>query len=194
MHPLFYNANEPFAMLYGSEAAYSAGRRSRRVWPDDDRDSREQLHEEIEVPSWDDEAFSRRSRARPVDPVWGTSLSSETAQSEYQKDEKTTSSASSASACHHCTKHSGVTAFTPPSFKRLFSAGGRHGNPPDGPSNIRLLGLTALAALLVVVVVATNAKTNRIILGLLGSEPPDATRQAFSATIAVICNTAGTGR
>ncbi|KAL3224699.1 hypothetical protein MRX96_049444 [Rhipicephalus microplus] len=88
MHPLFYNANEPFAMLYGSEAAYSAGRRSRRVWPDDDRDSREQLHEEIEVPSWDDEAFSRRSRARPVDPVWGTSLSSETAQSEYPAERR----------------------------------------------------------------------------------------------------------
>ncbi|KAL3224706.1 hypothetical protein MRX96_049451 [Rhipicephalus microplus] len=146
MRPLFYNANKPFAMLYGSEAAYRAGRRSRRDWPDDDRESRERLHEEMEAPSWDDEAFSRRSR----EPGQSTPCGE-----------------------HHCrTKQP----------RRLFSAGGRHGNVPDGPSNIRLLGLTALAALLVVEVVATNAKTNHIILGSLDSEPPDATRQVSHGT------------
>ncbi|KAL1478503.1 hypothetical protein MTO96_016194 [Rhipicephalus appendiculatus] len=167
-------------MMSGTEAAYRAG-----DWPDDDRESPVPFNEEIEVPSWDPEAFSGHSRTQPVTTVWTTLRSSET-QTEDQEDEKSTSSASLASACHRCTKHSGDSDSTPPSGNRPSSVGDRHGNPAVAPSNLRLLGLTALAVVLVVAVVATNAKINRIVLGSLDTEPPDATRQVCSAAIVAI--------
>ncbi|XP_037528002.2 uncharacterized protein LOC119405260 [Rhipicephalus sanguineus] len=168
-------------MMSGTEASRRTGRRSHRDWSHDERESPVPFNEDIQVPSWDNEVFSGRGRAEPVDPVWETWMSSET-QTEDQEGEKTASSASSVSTCRHCTKHSGDSGSTPPSGYRPFSAGGRHKNPAVGPSYLRLLGLTALAVLLVVAVVATNAKINRIVLGSLDTESPDATRQAKLAS------------
>ncbi|KAH7970219.1 hypothetical protein HPB49_001189 [Dermacentor silvarum] len=149
--------------------------RSQHRWSDAAaaREGAAPFHEQVQVPSWDSEVFSGRGRAPHVAPVWETWLSSDGPTAE----EDTASSGSSASACRHYSRHDADSDSTPSFDTHTFSAEGRAPSPAGAPSNLRLVALTALAALLVCAVVATNAKVNRIVLASLDTESPDETRQ-----------------
>ncbi|XP_075527266.1 uncharacterized protein LOC142559570 [Dermacentor variabilis] len=177
MDPRFYRETEPFVATSASEDARARWRSEHR-WPDAAA-AREVVaapfHEQIEVPSWDSEVFAGHGRAPHVAPVWETWLSSDGA---AEEEDGTASSGSSASPCRHYSKRDGDSDSTPSSDTQTFSAEGRTQSWAAAPSNLRLVGLTALAALLVCAVVATNAKINRIVLASLDTESPDETRQA----------------
>ncbi|KAK8759091.1 hypothetical protein V5799_003283 [Amblyomma americanum] len=126
------------------------------------------FHEQVQVPSWNSELHSGRGRVSPVAPIWDIWRSSE-------EDAETGSKKSnSPPSCYLCSEHAGDSDSSESDSDTPSSDGTRR---PSKDLQLRLVGLTLLAVLLLSAVVAVTANMNRVILGSLDTEPPDATGQ-----------------